>query len=214
MTLHVLTFRPLSRTCVVGVIALSGWALSAQAQVFKCEVAGKIAYQQQPCEGLGATKQRAAAQPKPAASPNLWTQLSQGMSVAEVQRQVPEAKPGDRDQLRNGALALLQVPSVSVAGLGFQAQFFFLDDKFHRVNFSGPMANGNAANLQAFEKLHDIFRGRYGVPVVKEVKDSAKGLSGRADWKIDAGDVWMILVPVGANTSLFNFGYLPKSSRP
>ena len=195
---------------MVTAFVLAAWVGHAQAQVFKCEVAGKVAYQQQPCAGAGSAKQLAAAQHKAAASPNLWTQLRQGMPLAEVQRLVPEGKPGKSSRLKNGAVALLQVPDVAVAGLTFQANFFFLDDKFHRVNFSGPMANGNADNLRAFEKAHDIFRGRYGAPAVKEVKDEPRGLSGRADWKIESGEVWMVLVPVGADTSLFNFGYLPN----
>ena len=197
---------------MVAALAGLGWAPHVQAQVFKCEVAGKVAYQQQPCAGAGSAKQLAAAQPKVAALPNLWTQLRQGMPLAEVQRLVPEAKQGGKSsRLKNGAVALLQVPDVTVAGLSFQANFFFLDDKFHRVNFSGPMANGNADNLRAFEKIHDIFRGRYGAPAVKEVKDEPRGLSGRADWKIESGEVWMVLVAVGPDTSLFNFGYLPNN---
>lgn len=179
----------------------------ANAQVFKCEVGGKVVYQQQPCQGAASSVQLASKAP---AQPNVWTDLKAGMTMGEVKRLVPQTQSGNGSSLKNGAKALLTVAPVSVAGLDFEPNFFFLGDKFHRVNFSGPMGNDNASNKQAFDKLLDIFRKRYGNPATQEVKDSPNGLSARADWQIATGEVWMVVVPVGPGKSLFNFGYLPK----
>ncbi|MFG5775639.1 hypothetical protein ACFIQF_01050 [Comamonas sp. J-3] len=179
------------------------------AQVFKCEVGGKIVYQQQACQGAATSVQLANKAP---ANPNLWTDLKAGMTVGEVKRLVPQAQTGNSDTLRNGAKALLTVAPVSVVGLDFSPNFFFLGDKFHRVNFSGPMGNDNASNKRAFDKLVDTLRQRYGSPATHEVKDTPAGLSARADWQIAAGEVWLVVVPVGPQRSLFNFGYLPKQS--
>ena len=99
---------------------------------------------------------------------------------------------------------------MNFAGVDIESNFYFLDDKFHRVNFSGPMANDNASNKQAFDKLVDQLRKRYGSPATHEVKDSPSGLSARADWQIPSGEVWLVVLAVGPRSSLFNFGYLPK----
>ena len=179
----------------------------ANAQVFKCEVGGKIVYQQQACQGAATSVQLASKAP---ANPNLWTDLKAGMTVDEVKRLVPQTQAAKSSSLRNGAKALLSVAPVNFAGVDFEPNFYFLDDKFHRVNFSGPMANDNASNKQAFDKLVDQLRKRYGSPATHEVKDSPSGLSARADWQIPSGEVWLVVLAVGPRTSLFNFGYLPK----
>ena len=93
-------------TLCIGVSSFS------HAEVYKCENAGKISYQQSPCE----TKSKSTKMAMSSASPNLWTNLKSGLSVAEVQRMVPQAKNGDYSSLSNGARGLLQVSPVNFAG--------------------------------------------------------------------------------------------------
>ena len=188
-------------TLCIGVSSFS------HAEVYKCENAGKISYQQSPCE----TKSKSTKMAMSSASPNLWTNLKSGLSVAEVQRMVPQAKKGDYSSLSNGARGLLQVSSVNVAGKKFAANFFFLGDRFHRVNFSGAMNDSNESNLKAFNQIFEGFQSRYGVAANRRIANEY-GLSARAEWKLPTGEVWIVVVPITATTSLLNFGYFPNSN--
>lgn len=180
----------------------------AQAQVYRCEVAGKVEYQQQPCTAgsTSGAKLSIAASEKP----DIYTTLTAGMSLAQVQQAVPQAKTGKNDTLKNGARELLRVDSINVAGQSFDAKFFFIDGKFHRVNFSGAMNTSNEENTRVFEKLSEIFRARYGKPTHHKLSNERMGLVGRADWDIGKGEVWIITVPVTGSTSFVAFGFLPN----
>lgn len=181
----------------------------AQAQVYRCEVGGKVEYQQHPC--ADAARQSSKLMAAPASKPELWTAvLTQGMTPEQVRQAVPQARPGGNDSLKNGARQLLRMEPTTVAGLDFDAKFFFLNDKFLRVNFSGPMNVDNEVNLRAFDKIAEIFQSRYGAPANRKVSNARHGLSARAEWNLRQGEVWMIISPVSANTSSINFGFLPK----
>lgn len=182
--------------------------LLAQAQVYRCDVAGKVEYQQQPCAAAASASTQLVS--APTESPNLWTTLVRGMTVEEVQKVVKQAKPGDNDSLKNGARALLQTSRIAAGGQEFEARFFFLNDRFHRVNFSGPMNVENGLNLKTFEKLTETFQSRYGAPVERKVRHQNAGLSASASWNTDKGEVWVIVVPLAADTSFVNFGFVPK----
>lgn len=173
-----------------------------QAEIYKCENGGKVSYQQHPCASTGKATKMAAG----SASPNLWVNLKSGMSIADVQRMVPQAKAGSYSSLHNGARGLLQVSPINVVGKKFDANFFFLDDQYYRVNFSGPLNDSNESNLQSFNQLFSIFQARYGTPSSRQVSDKTSGLSARAEWQLPTGEVWMIISPITAKTSLMNFG--------
>ena len=182
--------------------------LLAQAQVYRCDVAGKVEYQQQPCAAAanGSGKLVVAANDQP----NLWTNLTRGMTVDEVLKAVPQAKLGDDDKLRNGARSLVWVNRIAAGGQDFDARFFFLNDRFHRVNFSGPMNYSNQLSMKTFEKISETFQRRYGPPADKKFINEQMGMAASATWNTNRGEVWIILVPVTADTAFVNFGFVPK----
>ncbi|QIL82541.1 hypothetical protein G7047_23330 [Diaphorobacter sp. HDW4A] len=178
-----------------------------QAQVYRCEVAGKVEFQQHPCAAAsGSSKLVSAATDQPP----LWTTLTRGLTVDEVLKAVPQAKLGDDDKLKNGARSLLWVKRISAGGQDFDARFFFLNDRFHRVNFSGSMNHSNELSMKTFDKLAETFQRSYGAPADKKFINESMGMAASATWNINQGEVWLILVPVTANTAFVNFGFVPK----
>lgn len=186
---------------------------ASQAQSYKCLKAQKVSYQQYPCEPDSTAVQPAESvlSNKGSTKTNLWTNLKQGMSLAEVRQKVPEAKPGDNASLSSGARGLLRIENVAIAGTNFTAQFYFSADKFIRVNLSGSMSETNENNIKTFEKILEIFKPIYGTELSRELNNEKIGLSGNAEWKIDAGKVWISILPITDTTSMLNLGYVPDA---
>ncbi|MEV4781348.1 hypothetical protein [Burkholderia sp. LMU1-1-1.1] len=64
----------------------------------------------------------------------LWRENSYGMSLDEVKKANPAAiVPAKPAGLGTGAIGLLELPGVELAGIPFTARFFFIDGKLQQV---------------------------------------------------------------------------------
>lgn len=181
-------------------------AAEAHAQVYKCVKAGKTQYQDSPCDPSSTVAKVVASA---GSSQMIWTGLKQGMTVDEVRQNVRNAKAGAEDRLFNGARELLRVEGVNVAGIAFNAGFFFQAGRFAQVNLSGPAMVGNKENLGNFDRVVADFRAKYGQESRNKVSNERFGLSADAEWLKEGGRVWVSVIPVTADTSMLNRGYVP-----
>jgi hypothetical protein len=183
-------------------------ASTAHAQMYQCVKDGRTSFQDAPCDPASSLSKSIAT----AAPHMLWNGLKSGMTVDDVQKKIRNAKPGTDDWLASGARELLRVERVTLAGTFFDAGFFFDSGRFRQVNLSGSLMVSNEDNLRAFDRVSTDFRNRYGRETYRKVANDYSGLSASAEWLNDDGKVWASIVPITATTSMFNVGYVPKSS--
>ena len=91
----------------------------------------------------------------------LWPNTMAGMSVEQVQREVPEARApsGDGAVLPSGrGVELLAVDAYEIAGRNFHVQFFFREQRLVRVT----LTDSGVISVKEFERLRDLLRGQYG----------------------------------------------------
>jgi hypothetical protein len=193
------------------ILAMNLAALTAStvngAQIFQCVKEGKTSFQEAPCDPKSSvSKSITARTPGPQA---LWDGLKYDMTVNEIRQKVPNAISKSEDSLASGAREQLRLERVQVAGLSFTAQFFFGGERFRQVNYAGPMMVSNEDNLRAFNQVLADFRTTHGRESRHKVSDERFGLSASADWFNESGNVWIVIVPVTATTSLLNFGFTP-----
>jgi hypothetical protein len=131
------------------------------------------------------------------------------MSVDNVQRNVSGANQvsGTGTRLHDGARELLNRKGIVVAGMPFEASYFFKDGKLSQVNVNDPAMNGNQNTLRNFEKLVSELRARFGNEEKRSVKNEKSGLSGEAAWSVGRDKLWVNITPITADTAQLNFGY-------
>jgi len=146
-----------------------------------------------------------------ASAQTLWNGTEYGMSVEEVRKKIPEAKPGNGDRVVSGAEELLRLEKIIVAGTQFEVSFFFLKDKLTQVNFSTPQWGSNEENLLSFDRVVTEFRTKYGQETERTVSNQRFGLSANAEWVSGDTQIWVTITPVTAITSMLNLGFRPAS---
>lgn len=129
------------------------------------------------------------------------------MSVDEVQRNIPGATQVNGSHLYDGAKELLSKKGVTVAGITFEASYFFKDGKLSQVNVNDRAMNKNEVTLLNFERLLSELRGRFGNEGQRNVKNENWGISGEASWSVGSDKLWASITPITADTSMLNFGY-------
>lgn len=182
-------------------------SVTADAQLYQCTTGGRTSFQDRPCDKASVSRS-IALQPAARSPQAIFAALRQGMSVDEVRRAVPGVRPGNLDRLATGAVAQLQIPQVNHAGSPFTVGLFFLGDRLSRVNFSGRMGLDNQDNLNTFDRIVADFRSAYGQENARTVANRG-GLSANAEWQMPRGKVWVSIIPITADTSLLNFGFVP-----
>lgn len=181
-------------------------ATSANAQMYKCIKDGKTTYQGSPCDSRS-TASKASANVVRANAKWPWEGLKFGMSVEEVQRNSPGARQVAGSHLSSGAKALLNKPGVMVAGIAFEATYYFRDGKFAQVNVDDPAMNANEVTLRNFDKLLSELRVAYGQEEERKINKESWGVSGEARWSVGGDKLWVSISPITADTSRLNFGY-------
>ncbi len=185
-------------------------------QVYKCVKDGKTAFQGNPCEA-GSTS-TSTPQPRAAAGGLPWEGLRPGMSADDVKRTVAGAR-AEGDRLANGAQLRLRKQGVIVAGIAFDATYYFDRDerlssvvveKVGETTIGLLNINANDANLADYEKLTSFFRTKYGAATssTKKSKETGfPGLSASSDWSAEGGKVFVSISPLTATTSMLSLGY-------
>ena len=190
-------------------------ALGCQAQaVHKCVKGGSTTYQSTPCDGAAVSAPVAATIP-PSSGGLPWEGLRPGMSLEDVKRLVPDLESSMGDGKNQSAVRKREV---KVAGFSFAARYAFERDKglksvlFEHVGDEKVMdleLSRNANNLAAFEKLTQFLRGKYGAEATRELKTKETGfpgLSATSEWMVDGGRLFVVVLPVTAETSMLNVG--------
>src|SRR3954469_24060909 len=101
----------------------------------------------------------------------LWPSAKYGMSVPDVMKAVPEAKPSPRgDRLASGAREELRIEKVSLAGRSFVAGLYFSEGRLVQVLLSLPEWGANKQTMAAFDDLVRTFSAKYGQYNSRSVK--------------------------------------------
>lgn len=185
-------------------------------QVYKCVKEGKTTFQANPCDaGSTSTSMR---QPRVTGGGLPWEGLRPDMSADYVKRIVAGVS-AEGDHLANGAQLRLRKHGVVVAGIVFDATYYFarnerlssvLAEKVGETTIGPLNINANDANLADYEKLILFFRTKYGAET-SSTKNSNEtgfpGLSASSDWSVEGGKVFVSITPLTATTSMLSFGY-------
>lgn len=179
---------------------------AAQAQVYKCHVAGKVLFQDKPCQSGDSGQQVAARK----AGPLPWSGLERGMTVEQVLAVQPRLKPLGNEsgkRLFNGAQARLYQPGVQLAGQTLQADYYFLGGTLYQIMLSLDIQD-NSSTTKNFEQMEKALAALWGKPAKRELKDSHDGLYGKAEWHLPGGHSGQIVVvPITRGTSLMNVNH-------
>ena len=106
-----------------------------------------------------------------ARSQALWQGTTYGMSVADVQKVLPNAQPMNdkREKLGDGAQGLLRIDDVEVAFQHLTAKFYFQAGKLEQVTLALKYPGPYASAMRAFDALKERLRAKYG----REVGDQS-----------------------------------------
>lgn len=168
--------------------------------------------------GAAESKVRLEPQERAAAGGLPWEGLRPGMSADDVKRTVAGTR-AEGDRLANGAQLRLRKQGVIVAGIAFDATYYFDRDEHLSsvvVEKAGETTigllniNANDANLADYEKLTSFFRTKYGAETssTKKSKETGfPGLSASSDWSAEGGKVFVSISPLTATTSMLSLGY-------
>lgn len=178
----------------------------AQADLYKCVNNGATSYQEAPCD-RSSTASKVVSSRSGAGSAWPWSGLKFGASIEEVQKNIPGVKKEQGSHLHDGSKALLRKQDVVVAGINFDASYFFKDGKLTQVNLTGQDMANNEVTLRNFEKLLSEFRAKFGPEKNRNVKNERWGISGEASWSVGSDKLWVSISPVTGDTSLLSFGY-------
>jgi hypothetical protein len=183
----------------------------AQAEVFKCAKNGQTVIQDTPCVA-GSTTTKTISTGSDALGGIDWSQLKSGMTVAEVRSKFPSVKEGQRGRLATGASGLLGLGTLKIEGAVFEAELYFLNGGFARINYSTPMEQmlDNDVCLRHFEKISEAYRKKYGKESKRAVSQKSWGISAEAAWEVPGGSVYLSTSPVTGATSLLLTGFVPK----
>lgn len=182
------------------------FSASANAQIYKCIKDRKTTVQGTPCDRKS-NASRAIGGYASVGSAWPWEGLKYGMSLDEVQRNVPGTTQVMGSHLYDGAKELLKKTGVTVAGITFEASYFFKDGRLSQVNVNDRTMNKNEVTLPNFERLLSELRARFGNEREKNVKNESWGISGEASWSVGGDKLWVSITPITADTSTLNFGY-------
>lgn len=107
-------------------------------------------------DGTGALPVSIAPQ---AAGPALWQDVAYGMTLEEVRgTRVDAIASTDTRRLHDGALSLLQIPSLELAGHAYSVHFYFKDDRLTQVT----IATNGSPSIADFQGIVNALRLRYG----------------------------------------------------
>lgn len=179
------------------------------ADIYKCVKNGMISYQDFPCAPASRAS-RVAVDSSDAGPAWPWTGIKFGASVQDVQRNIPGVQQAMGSHLYDGSKALLKKQGVTIAGIIFEASYFFKDGKFTQVNLVDPDMNDNEVTHNNFERLSSELRSQFGPELKRNVKNERWGTSGEASWPVGNGRVWVSILPVTADTSQLSLGYKPS----
>lgn len=140
----------------------------------------------------------------------LWPSAKYGMSVQQVMKAVPEAKPSTHgSKLVTGAREELRIERVALVGRSFVGAFFFSEGRLVQVLLSLPEWGANNENMATFDQLVGTFRARYGQDFTRSVNARRSGLSANAEWTTASENVFISIGPVTQDTSMLNVGFRP-----
>ena len=187
-------------------------ASSAHAALYQCEKDGKKIYQETPCDPQSVSK---AIETENPAYRTAWGDLKYGMSVDDVIRASPGgARRVSTFHLEDGAKELLRREAVKVAGINFNASYYFIDNKFVQVNLkASPEAVKNEVTVQHYERLLDAFRRRYGDEHDRMLRNDKWGAAAEVNWLIDGNQIQIVILTVTPETSTLSFAFHPAKPK-
>lgn len=192
-------------------VILLAAAAVAQANVFKCTKDGRTIFQDTPCANAAVTTKTVVTQSEVIGGID-WSLLKSGMSVDEVKGKSGNLRDGRREKLSNGAVGLLGLGMVKIEDVSFDAQLYFLNGGFLRINYATPLEKplDNDLSLQHFEHIAAVYRRKFGEPVKREVKQKSLGVSADASWEIPGATVNLGIMPLTSTTSILLTSYVPR----
>jgi hypothetical protein len=138
----------------------------------------------------------------------LWPSAKYGMSVPEVMKAVPEAKPSPHgSKLVTGAREELRIERVPLAGRSFVAELYFSQGQLVQVLLSLPEWGSNNQNTAAFKDLVKAFSAQYGQNFSQSINAAGSGLSANAEWRSSGENIFISIAPVTQDTSMLNVGF-------
>jgi hypothetical protein len=140
---------------------------------------------------------------------SLWQGTAYGMSISDVQKTVPAARPtSDKpNTLHGGAVERLRIDEFLLVGKSFSVLFFFLEEKLVQVTLrlNGEFSYHTA--MLVFDSLMDALRVRYGVELSKRISNDAHMPSANAEWQSGKTNINLFAMTVGRNPALLNLNY-------
>jgi len=100
----------------------------------------------------------------------LWRDVPAGSTPAEVSQRIAEARPATPATLEQAPRALLEIPSVEIAGGDFAVRFLFENERLQSVVLRADTASAAEARALA-QRLYSSLRSRYGL----ELSNTSRG---------------------------------------
>jgi hypothetical protein len=139
---------------------------------------------------------------------SLWPGTTAGMSLAEVQQVVPEARePDNAAELPAGrGTELLALDQTVIAGHRFKARFFFKTERLVQV----ALAETGEIPMKDFEKFRDLLRAKYGLEASMQSSESIQ-----LTWKAVQTSILLKWTPQGHGIATLSITYeapIPKET--
>lgn len=143
-----------------------------------------------------------------AAAP-LWQNTESGMSVADVAKAQPQARPPSKvDTVHGGGKCELAIESFEISANRFKVCFYFRDGRLTQV-----MLNSDGGSMARFETMLDLLRAKYG-PELGATSPRCKPdrfmTLCEADWLLKSGtNVSLLYLKVGTSDTdpVLNINY-------
>ena len=111
----------------------------------------------------------------------LWFSTWYGMSLEQLKQVLPEVtRPSTPQTLKGGRVELARLEDIEMVEQRFHASFYFQGNKLKQVTLTLETRSPFSKTLLIFNRLADIFRGRYGTEISRTSTRHATGLNREA----------------------------------
>lgn len=147
----------------------------------------------------------------------LWKGLRTGITVAQAQKALPEAKaysPRAGETLASGDAPLLRVEDVTVGDTKGDASLFFADGKLSAVHLDLEYAEGlHRLNLSDAAEIAGLLRQKYGDPVSCGDRTVGSMINYRCEWSKGKTRISVFYLSIGSATT-FKIAYVALDESP
>ena len=138
----------------------------------------------------------------------LWQGTTYGMTVPEVAKLHPTAKPpADPATLYNGSVESLRVEGFEVVNSKFAVKFYFSKGSLSQVTLESIEKTSFDSKLTLFASLTRVLREKYGKEKSLNRSDNGPMKQVEAYWDSGKTKIGLYLMAVGPEVVAFNLNY-------